>query len=158
MYRCFEAVDPNGIVSSPVWGGVLAGVITAAQILALVGNPILLLPPPGAGLAWMIRNYFLNLQFKTTPYTAGSSLFLGYGNAPSGALAIMPTVPTVGFVTGAASRFIFGPGQSQTLNTGQAVAGVPNAGIYFGSMGPTQYLSGDSPIAYRLEYNYAPMQ
>jgi hypothetical protein len=47
--------------------------VSSAQLLALPGTPVPLIPAPGVGFVIMIQDFFLRYIFKTTPYTPGNA-------------------------------------------------------------------------------------
>jgi hypothetical protein len=65
--------------------------VSSAQLLALDGTPVELLPAPGGRFYYFLSAYLLHYRFVTTPYTGSNNdgpgfgvydLGLGFGSAP----------------------------------------------------------------------------
>ena len=93
--------------------------ITAAQLLNLVNNPLVLVGAPASGFANLVRSLIVSLEFGTTPFVApfGSAAALYYGGP-----ARYP-VSGMGFLNGPN----WGVGNSQENGPSFGVTAVANA-------------------------------
>lgn len=115
--------------------------ITAAQMLALSGTPITLLPAPGVGLFTYIDNAVFALNFNTTAFAAGSALQIIEN-------AIVVASTTAALVNGASSVII--QAAFPSFNT-TASLGAANAPVTLGVAG-ANFTTGNSTIDVHLWY------
>jgi hypothetical protein len=116
--------------------------VTAAQLLALKTTPLLLVPPPGLGLALKVSSMALKLLFATTAYTLNAGTLRLFIGTVANAVPIIPDQSAI--LTQVASKIVLG---IPTVTSGvQNVALIENQGIFLGNDGTANYTLGDSPL------------
>lgn len=127
----FTAGNPvTGTVSvsalNPAIGQTVTKSLTAANIAAMYGAPIEVIPAPGAGKLIVVDSWVFSMTPTTTSFTGGGVVSLIYNTAASTAAA--GTLPSVNVTTGVAGAsnpyLIFG-----ASNTSQAAPPVANASV-----------------------------
>jgi hypothetical protein len=124
--------------------------VTAAQVLLLNGTPITLVAAPGAGLAIVVDEVVVFMDYATTAYTevaAGEDLAVKYTDASGATIA---TIETDGFLTleADAVRYV-------TPTTTAAFTPVANSPVVL-NMLTGNIATGDSPLKVRTSYHLIP--
>ncbi len=101
--------------------------LTSAQVQALVGTPIRLVDPPGAGMIISILSATCYIDYNSVAYTTGADIILQYGTADvvlfDGILAL--TADTVMVASQAGSVAV---GSAVNAAVDVTADGIPGAG------------------------------
>lgn len=110
----------------PFGGGYSAAVVlTPANIVAMNGAAIQILPAPGAGNVILVNQLFLDYTFNTAAYTGGGAIALQYTAGVFSAANAATASIAASEVTAAANNIATSTGQ-----TNIASATAINAGVY----------------------------
>jgi hypothetical protein len=118
-------VDANDRVVTPSGAPLAALVVSlsAAQLIAMNGAPVSIIPAPGAGKAIIVRQVVFEMIAGATPFTGGGVITLVYHG---GAVAVHAGSVPAAVVTGAAGTTATELGQAVAAN-GTTVAA--NTGV-----------------------------
>lgn len=121
--------------------------LTAAQVLAAYGTPQLLVPAPGAGRV-VVPNFCTLYTNVGTVFGGGGVGIVQWDNTVHGAgtNALAATFPSAE-ITAASSQIY-----SLNGNTGNAITGVTNKGLYFSNQTGAFTGGANSTLTFNLEY------
>lgn len=125
--------------------------LTSAQILALNGTPITLVPAPGAGRALVHFGTMLFLDYNSTAYdgvATGEDIAIRYTD---GSGAIAATAEMTGWITLTADALLWVAGGAAPAATGGGVVAVANAPLV-AHMTTGNIATGNSPVYGRIYY------
>jgi hypothetical protein len=126
--------------------------LTSAQLLALHGTPITLVPAPGAGIVVYPTQIVLEYKFVTTAYTInGDSMILDYNNAGS---ALKQTFAETGFFDQTASQIGFLDG----VVARAALTVAANQPFTIGASGGSNMTLGDGTLVVYIYYALITLQ
>ena len=122
--------------------------IPAASVLTAYASPVLLIPAPGAGKAIILMNASLYTDVVTTAFSGGGVGIVQYAATINGAgtNALSATIPSAD-ITAASSQLYQLNG-----NTGNALTGISNEGIYFSNQTGAFTAGGSSSLNFVLQY------
>jgi len=122
----------GGIAGASGWasqGGIASGTLTTAQVVAMHGASILLLPAPGAGFAIIVSQFIIEtVSTGHTPYVNGGTVYLQYsanGAVPSGTNIATPSAGiSAAAVLAAANNIALTTGVIGDTTDGLATTGI----------------------------------
>lgn len=120
--------------------------VATAEVLALNAVPKELVAAPGAGMAIIVEDIQLMLDFATAAYdgvAGGEDLEVRYTN---GAGALIATIETTGFIDQGADAY-----RHVRPTTAAAIAPVANAAVVL-DLAAGEIATGDSPLKVRVRY------
>lgn len=146
------ALSSGNIVS----GSVLSPNLTAAQICAMYAAPVAIpgLAAPGAGYAYLITSFSVNMTFGTAALTNGGVVALQYGNAVHGAGPLATGTIAAAVFTAAQNSYGYAAGAVSLATSANAI----NTAIFISNQTAafTQNASTDT-FQYQIGYRVIPM-
>jgi hypothetical protein len=134
--------------------------LTAAQLLGLKAGGGLQLAPvplknilPGAGLALVLDNVSVRVNFKTTAYTLNAGTLKVYLGPPANAVPVSADLSSI--LTQAATSDLIGSPGLATAAILQALA--ENVPLYIGNTGAAEFTLGDGTLDIVITYNVVQM-
>lgn len=126
-YQKFVPVFNSGIITlQPV--GLLTDttILTQSQIQGMYATPQLLIPAAGAGTVIQVLNAMIYTNFQSSAFQNGGSVLAQYGNTAHGAgtNSLAATINPAEITASSSQVF------TVNGNTGNALTGISNAGIY----------------------------
>lgn len=122
--------------------------VTSAQLLALKGADVLLVPAPNAGYAIDAQSVSLRLNFKTTAYTVGTGTLRVYLGPSANGVTLIPDQSSL--IGVAVTTDNIGIPTTASGNTIQA--NVEKQGVYLGNQGAVQFTLGDGTLDVVVAY------
>lgn len=129
--------------------------ITAANIDAMFGAAVLVIPAPGANLGIFIENVVYSTNFVSTDPTAGGSIYLAYGSTGAGTVwACTPTASSL--LTGGQDRVAAQIGITGNVANEATTPNVSNKGVYI-TNDTSAFTGGDSTMTIFIKYKILPL-
>ncbi len=157
-YQTYQvtAISAAGVVTiTALDGGVIQVALTAANMLAMNGAPVLVMAAPGANRAILVRNWSLTMSTGPGPvvYANGGAIGLEYTNtaALAGTLA-SATIPATVLTTGTPNNLGYA---GQPAAFGIASALKANAPLYI-SNDTAAFINGDGTVLLTIDYRIVP--
>jgi hypothetical protein len=129
--------------------------ISSAEILDLNANPKELIAAPGAGLAIIVTDWALSLDYGTVAYDgigATENFELRYTD---GAGTVINTVETVGFLDAVADTMIYMNGNHALMTSAGSIVPTANAAVVL-TIAAGEVATGDSTMRARIWYKIVP--
>jgi hypothetical protein len=132
---------------------ILRANITSAQLKALKATPQVLLPAPGAGLAYVVEEVSLRCNYIATAYTLNAGTLIIYQGPVANAIPLTADMSAV--LTPAAVTDIVG---QPTISPGaKSQAQSENVAITIANAGAAEFTLGDGSLNVILTYGVVQM-
>lgn len=123
-------------------------IVTTAQVLALNGTPIAVLPAVGSGIYPQFVGAYVFLDYNSAAYADDAGEDIVFQNL-SGGSVVSQTLDGAEFDGTADALLWAGPNNDDASETNTLVA---NGGFEVAIAGSTEWATGDSPLKIRLFY------
>ncbi len=123
--------------------------LSAAQIAAMYGAPILAVAAPVAGTINIVKEAYLSVDFVSAQYASGGAIALQYKNTVHGAGTLATDTISAATLNGVTADevLLFDP-----VPTGILLANATAQGIYISNQ-TGAFTTGDSPVKLYVYYN-----
>lgn len=150
-------VSLNGLTSLSMqqsYGQFLSNQLSSANIQAMYGAPIVLIPAPGANRVIVVEKFTCQLQFNAAQYTGGGAVGLQYGAAAANPHLAGPAASAT-FANGA--NVNLRAAQSQLVSVAGAandlqLAGLANTAVCI-SNDTAAFAAGNSVVNWYIKYS-----
>lgn len=126
--------------------------VTSAQVLALFGTPITVLPAPGSGIASIIKGVYIYKPAGTAyaGIASGEDLVLKYTNAAG--QQVTSVIETTGFLDQTTAQRRYAHPVATTGSTAGDITPVDNAAVVLHLL-VGEITTGDSPLYVEVHYD-----
>lgn len=145
-------VSVNGLTSLSLNKSLVqfaSGNLTTANIEAMYGAPIQLIPAAGANTLIVVKQFTVELAYNNVAFTGGGAFGLQYGNTAALAGPAASNQFSAGIITATASTW--GSEANTGIGAAPALLGCANTGIFISNL-TAAFATGNSNMNWYIDY------